>query len=67
MDFTTLKTNLEKMGYLVTCFDTAAQACEYLEQSITGKTVGIGGSVTIQQMNLFENQNYYYKFYTNKF
>lgn len=63
MDFTTLKTNLEKMGYLVTCFDTAAQACEYLEQSITGKTIGIGGSVTIQQMNLFEKLSLQNKVY----
>lgn len=54
MDFTKIKVNLEEQGYLVTCFDNAWQASDYLEKSIMGKTVGIGGSVTVQQMDLYE-------------
>jgi L-lactate utilization protein LutC len=35
-------------------FETAKEAADYLDGSIRGKTVGIGGSVTIQQMGLYE-------------
>ena len=51
--FTTVKSNLEKKGYAVSCFDTKEAAAEYLKQSINGKTVGIGGSTSAQQMDLF--------------
>ena len=54
MDFTNIKATLESLGYHVSCFDTAAQAAEYLDGQIDGKTVGIGGSVTLQQMELYE-------------
>lgn len=63
MDFAKIQANLEEKGYLVTCFDNAQQASDYLAESINGKTVGIGGSVTVQQMNLYEklsNQNKVY-------
>lgn len=55
MEFTTLKTNLEKLGYKVSCFDTAAQAAAYLNQEIDQKTVGFGGSCTLQEMGLYES------------
>ena len=54
MDFTNLKATLESLGYQVSCFDTAAQAADYLDRQIDGKTVGIGGSVTLQQMEMYE-------------
>jgi len=52
-DFTKLKTNLEKKGYAVRVFGTKESAASYISDQINGKTVGLGGSVTIRQMNLF--------------
>lgn len=54
MDFTLLKTNLEKLGYIVTSFENSSKAVEYLQSTISGKTIGIGGSMTIQQIGLYE-------------
>ena len=54
MDFTKVKTKLERLGYGVTCFDTAAAAADYLDTEINEKTVGFGGSVTVEQMGLFD-------------
>ncbi len=54
MDFTTVKKNLEKNGFVVTCFETGKEAAEYLNQEIDGKTVGFGGSVTLEQIGLYE-------------
>ena len=54
MDFTKVKSKLESLGYGVTCFDTAADAADYLDEKIHGKTVGFGGSVTLEQMGLFD-------------
>ena len=54
MDFTKVKSKLESLGYGVTCFDTAADAADYLDEKIQGKTVGIGGSVTVEQMGLYD-------------
>ena len=52
-DFSVLKGNLENKGYKVTVFENKETACEYLNSQIQGKTVGLGGSVTIHQMGLF--------------
>lgn len=54
MDFTKLRRNLEANGFAVSCFDTAADAAAYIDSVTDGKTVGFGGSVTLQQMGLFE-------------
>ena len=54
MDFTKLKSKLESLGYGVTCFDTAQAAADYLDANIQGKTVGFGGSVTLEQMGLYD-------------
>lgn len=53
MNFTLVKENLEKKGYIVSCFETAADAKKYLLSKIKNKTVGIGGSVTIQELGLY--------------
>ena len=53
-DFTKVKANLQARGYDVTCFATAGEAVAYLDQKLDGKTVGIGGSVTIRDMGLAE-------------
>lgn len=50
--FDTVKKNLEAEGFSVSCFDTAAQAADYLDQALDGKTIGIGGSITVQELGL---------------
>lgn len=54
MDFTKIKGKLESLGYDVTCFKTAKEAADYLDEKIQGKTVGFGGSVTLEQMGLYD-------------
>lgn len=54
MDFTNLKTNLEQLDYQVSCFDTGAEAADYLNSQIDQKTVGFGGSVTLEQIGLYD-------------
>ncbi len=54
MDFSALKGTLEGLGYAVSCFASAVEACDYLDGQVDGTTVGFGGSVTLDQMGLFE-------------
>ena len=54
MMFDTVKKNLEARGFAVRTFATAAEAAAYLNEAIDGKTVGFGGSVTLQDMGLYE-------------
>ena len=54
MDFSRVKENLEKRGFTVSAFETAAAAAEYLDSAIDNTTVGFGGSITLQQMQLAE-------------
>ena len=42
-DFTKVKANLEKRGYAVSCFATAAEAAAYLDGKLDGKPIVIGG------------------------
>ena len=52
MHFETVKANLEKRGFRVSCFETKEEAAAYLNAEIDGKTVGLGGSVTLREMEL---------------
>ncbi len=54
MDFTTVKNNLESLGYAVSCFETKEEAAEYMDSQIDGQTVGFGGSMTLQEMGIYE-------------
>ena len=54
MDVQRTIASLQKRGFAVRYFDNACDAADYLAESITGKTVGIGGSVTIEQMMLYD-------------
>ena len=53
-DFSKVKQNLERAGYAVSCFPTAAEAAAYLNGQIDGVTVGIGGSLTVEQLGLYD-------------
>lgn len=54
MAFEELKKRLESNGFVVSVFPTGAEAADYLDREIDGKTVGIGGSMTISQLGLFD-------------
>ena len=51
----TLKNNLENKGYTVSVFQTKEDATNYLTNKIENKTIGFGGSVTLHELNLYEN------------
>lgn len=53
-DFARVREHLEARGFTVSCFATAAEACDYLDRTLDGKSIGIGGSVTIRDMGLAE-------------
>lgn len=53
-DFSTVQKNLEARGFRVSVFSTAAEAADYLDASIDGVSVGFGGSVTLDQMGLYD-------------
>ena len=53
-DFSKVEQALKDRGYAVSTFSTAQEAAAYLDRKIDGKTVGFGGSVTLQDMGLYE-------------
>lgn len=54
MELKNVETNLREAGYAVSLFDTADEACAYLDAQVDGKSVGFGGSVTLDQLGLYE-------------
>ena len=54
MELNKLSENLEKLGYKVSIFENASEANKYLSNCIKNKTIGIGGSMTIEQMALYD-------------
>lgn len=43
---------LKKNRYSVSCFQSASEAAQYLEEKISGKTVGFGDSATLKALAL---------------
>ncbi len=54
MDFSKVEKNLKDKGYAVSIFAAAAEAAKYLNEQIDNQTVGVGGSMTFEQMGLFD-------------
>ena len=52
MAFETVKKNLEARGFAVTVCETAVDAAVYLNRAIDDKIVGIGGSITIKELDI---------------
>lgn len=52
MQLQTIKENLTNKGFDVSTFNSGQEAVVYLEKAITGKTVGIGGSLTVKELGL---------------
>lgn len=46
--------NLEKLGYTVKLFATKEEAADYLDGAIDKTSVGFGGSVTAQELGLYD-------------
>ena len=64
--FDEVKKNLENRGFSVACFATSEEAVAYLDSQIDGKTVGFGGSMTLEAIGLYErlashNQIYWHQ------
>ncbi|MBQ1351848.1 MAG: lactate utilization protein [Oscillospiraceae bacterium] len=55
MNVEKLRKNLEQRGYKTSYFETAQEAVAYLNEVIDQTTVGMGGSVTIQEMGLHDS------------
>ena len=55
MAFEQLKKTLEANGFAVSVFETGAEAAAYLNAAIDGKSVGCGGSMTLQDLGLYES------------
>ena len=53
MDWSNLQKNLEARGFSVRIFDTGEAAADYLADAIRGKTVGFGGSMTLDRLVRF--------------
>ena len=51
-DMEKLRKTLEDNGFATSYFETAQEAARYLDGKLDGKTIGIGGSMTAQQMGL---------------
>ena len=54
MCWNTVCQNLKNKGYRVSVFASPAEAVAYLQTKIDGKTVGMGGSMTLQEMGLYD-------------
>ncbi len=54
MKFDVVKQNLESRGYLVRVFSSGKEAADYLDAAIDGKSVGFGGSATLDALGLYQ-------------
>jgi len=54
MDFTKVSANLAERGFAVKSFATAKEATAYLDGQIDGATVGFGGSITLEEMGMYQ-------------
>ncbi len=52
--FEKISENLKKLGYSVSCFENKADASKYINAEIDKKTVGFGGSMTLEEMGLYD-------------
>lgn len=55
MNISKLLNNLKKEGFDVSFFETNDDAVKYLSSQLTKKTIGFGGSKTLEELGLFES------------
>lgn len=49
-----LRKNLESNGYTTSFFATKEEAADYICGALSGETVGIGGSMTVESMGIYD-------------
>ena len=54
MNFETVTASLAARGFKVSLFETKEAATAYLNERIDGRTVGFGGSVTLDELRLYD-------------
>lgn len=54
MDYEKLRENLKKRGFDLAVFPNRGLASDYLNREIDGVTVGVGGSMTVREMGLYD-------------
>ena len=54
MQLDTAVKNLTNHGFAVRVFKTQQEAVSAISQELSGRTIGFGGSVTLQELGLFE-------------
>ena len=54
MQLDTAVKNLTNHGFSVRVFKTQQEAISAISQELSGKTIGFGGSITLEQIGLFE-------------
>lgn len=54
MEFSVACENLTKRGYKVAFFETKEEARDYIVKTVENKTVAFGGSITLEEMGLYE-------------
>ena len=60
-----LRANLERHVVHVVYFPTAGEAADYLARKLDGRTIGMGGSMTIQELGLMERLAAHNTFYSH--
>lgn len=53
-DFNDIKQSLLLLGYDVSAFENSVEATNYLCNKINNKSIGIGGSVTVKEIGLYD-------------
>jgi hypothetical protein len=54
MNFAPIAETFTNEGFTVTCFETREEAADYLAAKFSGETIGIGGSRTIAQLDVYD-------------
>ena len=54
MNLEKVQENLEKKGFKVNCFSKKEEAAQYICSGIEGKKIGFGGSVTLDELGLYD-------------
>lgn len=67
MAFEDLKKKLEKNGFAVSVFSTGEEAAAYLNREIDGRSVGMGGSMTLAELGLKESLSAHNTLYCHGF
>ena len=52
-DIERFRAQLEQNGFATSYFETAQEAAGYLDKALDGRTIGMGGSVTLQELGLY--------------